>query len=283
MELLQLRYFYESAQTENFAKTAEKFMVPPSSVSASVKRLEKELNITLFDRTSNTIKLNADGHSFAEALGEIFEKLDSAIVQINEGQEEKIELSVLIRARRKWITDLILEYKSTHPDVHFRIFNDYDVSDFSKFDIIVDEQSDIYNKFERFLLSIERICVKASKNSPLVGKKLLFKQLREYPFIMTRKGNGMRKLLEAAGKRNGFVPDVAVECNDYICMTKYVEAGMGLTLGSYRALDENTSKNIVPLDITDFSEVQSVYAYHRKFKAKDKALKDFCEFLKEKN
>ena len=34
MELLQLRYFYESAKNENFAKTAEKYMVPASSVSA---------------------------------------------------------------------------------------------------------------------------------------------------------------------------------------------------------------------------------------------------------
>ena len=43
MELLQLRYFYESAKNENFAKTAEKYMVPASSISASVKRLEEEL------------------------------------------------------------------------------------------------------------------------------------------------------------------------------------------------------------------------------------------------
>ena len=47
MELLQLRYFYESAKHENFAKTAEKYMVPASSISASVKRLEDELGCKL--------------------------------------------------------------------------------------------------------------------------------------------------------------------------------------------------------------------------------------------
>ena len=40
MELLQLQYFYDTSKTENFAKTAEKYLVPPSSVSASVKRLD---------------------------------------------------------------------------------------------------------------------------------------------------------------------------------------------------------------------------------------------------
>ena len=43
MELLQLRYFFESAKSESFSKTAEKYMVPITSVSASVKRLEREL------------------------------------------------------------------------------------------------------------------------------------------------------------------------------------------------------------------------------------------------
>ena len=42
MEMLQLRYFYESAMAESISKTAQKFMVPASSVSASIKRLEKE-------------------------------------------------------------------------------------------------------------------------------------------------------------------------------------------------------------------------------------------------
>ena len=43
MEILQLRYFFESAKNESFTKTAEKFMVPPSSVSASVRLLENSL------------------------------------------------------------------------------------------------------------------------------------------------------------------------------------------------------------------------------------------------
>jgi hypothetical protein len=47
VELLQLRYFYESAKNENFSKTAEIFMVPTTSVSASIRRLEEELGCPL--------------------------------------------------------------------------------------------------------------------------------------------------------------------------------------------------------------------------------------------
>ena len=61
MEFLQLKYFFESSKNENFAKTAEKFMVPPSSVSTAIKRLENELGCELFDRKSNSILLNENG------------------------------------------------------------------------------------------------------------------------------------------------------------------------------------------------------------------------------
>ena len=56
MEMLQLRYFYESAMAESISKTAQKFMVPASSVSASIKRLEKELGVELFVRTGKDRK-----------------------------------------------------------------------------------------------------------------------------------------------------------------------------------------------------------------------------------
>ena len=72
MELLQLRYFYETAQTESIAKTAERHLVPASSVSASIKRLEDELGFKLFDRQSNRIVLNENGKNFQRTCMTIF-------------------------------------------------------------------------------------------------------------------------------------------------------------------------------------------------------------------
>ena len=57
MELLQLTDFCDAALTENFSKTAEKYKVPPSNISQSIKRLEKELSIALFDRRANRVVL----------------------------------------------------------------------------------------------------------------------------------------------------------------------------------------------------------------------------------
>ena len=279
MEILQMRYFYETAQNENIAKTAEQFMVCASSVSASIKRLEKELGVSLFDRSCNRIKLNDKGYLFAEALREIFEKFDNTLTKVTEKVLEPKEICILIKARRKWITDLIVEYKQSHPDVQFRIYNDIHMDDVDNFDIIVDEQSDAYEGFDRFILSVEEICIKASKNSPLVGKTLSFRQLREQLFVMPRKAIGIRKLLESTGRKHGFVPKITIECNDSYCLAKYVTADMGLTLGSRRALENNIEKDIVPLDITDFNEIQLVCVYHQRINENDATIKDFCDFL----
>ncbi len=274
-----MRYFYETAQNENIAKTAEKFMVPASSVSASIKRLEKEIGTTLFDRSCNKIKLNSKGYLFAESLKEIFEKLESALTKITQEVPESKEICILIKARRKWVTDLIIEYKQSCPDVQFRIYNTAQTDNVGEFDIIVDEQSDEYGNMDRFLLSVEEICIKASKDSPLVGKKLRFGQLRDRPFVMPGQTIGIRKLLEEKGKKYGFKPNIAIECNDSYCLAQYVKADMGLTLGSRRALKNDIEKGIVPLDITDFSEIQLVYVYHRKLNQNDVTIKDFCDFL----
>jgi len=279
LEFLQLRYFYETAKNENIAQTAEKFFVPASSVSASIKRLEKELNTQLFDRASNKIRLNSKGYVFAETIGEILRKLDETECEIKKISPPPAEINILIKAQRKWLTELIIQYKRTHPELQFRIYNDSRSKPLSDFDIIVDEQTDDYKSMERFLLSTEKLCIKASKNNPLVGKKLSFSQLREQSFVMTRKELGIRKLLENTGRRHGFYPNVTIECNDSYCITRYVAADMGLTLGSYRALKNELEKDIVPLDVTDFNEIQAVYVYHRKLNPKDSEISDFCKFL----
>ena len=84
MELLQLKYFCDAAESENFSKTAKKFGVPASNISQSIHRLEKEFGITFFDRTANRIKLNRQGKIF-------YEDTRKALLLL-EGVKEKIDI-----------------------------------------------------------------------------------------------------------------------------------------------------------------------------------------------
>ena len=282
MEFLQLYYFYESAKTESFALTAKKYMVPTSSVSASVKRLEKEIGASLFDRTSNRIRLNEKGYAFFKTLDDVFEKINATVTSISEASVKNTTISILIKARRKWIAELIIEYKKLFPHVNFHISHDSLFSHFEDFDIIIDEKTDKYAGRDGFLLSVEQICVKASKNHPLVKRTLTFSDLKDQPFLISQKGSRMWQLLDKTAAKNGFVPHIAIESNDRQCIVRYIEAGMGLFLGSRNALLDESEKNLAALNVTDFNETQSVYVYHSAMDECDVSLSGFLAFLKTK-
>ena len=56
MELLQLRYFQTVAKMESITRAAKHYMIPQSSMSQTIKRLETELgDIKLFDRRNGRL------------------------------------------------------------------------------------------------------------------------------------------------------------------------------------------------------------------------------------
>lgn len=279
MNLNQLQYFLEVAQSENITKTAQAHLLPPSAVSSSIKKLEQELGVALFDRAHNKISLNAKGKYFASEIGEILKKIEDATTQITTPAIALPKIKILIHARSKWITELIVEYVAKEQSNNFIISNDYANRKIDDYDIIIDEPDDKYNHLDHFVLSVERICVKASSNSPLVGKELYFHQLKEEPFVLPSVGNGMRKRYENACKRNNIKEHIVVECNDRQCLHQYVSSGIGLTIGSYRSLGDATQQKLTALKVLDFDEIQTVCVFYKKNQNQNYSLKKLCDYL----
>jgi DNA-binding transcriptional LysR family regulator len=61
VELYQLRYFCAVAQHGSFTAAARGLNVSVQAVSAGVRKLERELRVELFDRTSNPVELTPGG------------------------------------------------------------------------------------------------------------------------------------------------------------------------------------------------------------------------------
>lgn len=280
MEILQLRYFYESAKTENFARTAEKYLVPATSVSASVKRLEKELGCTLFHRSCNRIMLNDNGRRLQQSLQVIFDELDSAVDSLTSASTDTREIKILVHAMRREITDLIIEYKTRHPHMAFKTIFDFDETDFESYDIIIDEKAEKYHGYEKFDLFTTRIRLCASAKNPLCGKKLTLNQLRNQPFISIGENNSMHRIFINACKAAGFTPNIVVQTNDVQCNRKCVEAGVGIGLArDYPQLIlPNTLKY---LNVTDFNEEQTICSYYKKQSAYGN-VRHFLKFLENK-
>ena len=78
MELLQLKYFKDAAELENFSKAAKKNMVPQPSISYAIKKLEDELGVLLFDRNGRKIFLNENGEYVYQKVSSILNTVENA-------------------------------------------------------------------------------------------------------------------------------------------------------------------------------------------------------------
>ncbi len=277
MELLQLKYFLESAKSESFAKTAQKFIVPTSSVSASVKRLEQELGVKLFDRSCNRITLNAKGKKFQRSLTAVFSELEGAVAELNQHSDDNREIKMLVRAMRSRITDHIIEYGDKNPHISFKTVFDFNETDFEKYDIIIDEKTHQYTDYESFELYDMKLRMIVSDKSPLKNRRVTLHQLSDKPFISMGDQSNIHRILLSACSRSGFLPNIAVQSNDIQCFEKLIASGMGIGIGRERKLTE--SDNIAYLDVTDFNERYTVYAYFKK-QANYGNVKHFLDFLK---
>lgn len=276
MELLQLRYFYESAKNENFAKTAEKFMVPASSVSASIKRLEDELGCKLFDRLSNRIELNDNGKMLQNSLATVFDELDPTIERIKTVKPQKTEIRVLILAIRDHISNAMLEYQKMHPNVHLVAM--FDVNNAAcDYDIIIDKNNDAYSEYRRRELCSYRIGFKAVSDHPLVGKELTMKDLRNERFITLEFELGINSALFECCKNAGFYPNIVLQTNDRQCFINASRMGIGIGLWLNSPISV-PPENLVDLSVSDLQIRHTLYLYYKNA-AISEQVKDFIDYL----
>ena len=64
MEIRQLRYFLDIAQTEHLTQSAQNLFVTQSTLSHGLRQLEEELDTALFDRLGRGLKLSQAGAEF---------------------------------------------------------------------------------------------------------------------------------------------------------------------------------------------------------------------------
>lgn len=79
MTIQQCRYVLEIAKTGSFSEAAKQLFIAQSSLSVSVKSLEHELDIKIFERGANGVYLTDDGAEFVRYAKQICESSDFAL------------------------------------------------------------------------------------------------------------------------------------------------------------------------------------------------------------
>ena len=232
LELLQLRYFYEAASQESITKTANSFLVPPSSVSIAIKRLENELGCELFARSGNRIRLNQNGRTLHQALGIALKQLDDAVEQLTQAHAELSgEVSLLVRCSRRILLERMQRFRQMYPGVMFHLVHDFATVNLDQFDIVVDAASPVYHsRFVGEPMFQEQIRIAAAEHHPLCRKQLVIRDLQNEPFLTMCKGSSLRQQMLDACQKAGFSPNIVIESDDPLYLRNDIELGFGIHL-----------------------------------------------------
>jgi len=262
MEMLQLRYFYETAMTESIAKTAQKYMVPASSVSASIKRLEQELGVDLFVRTSNRIVLSEKGKEFLISVSSILSQLESSVTSLS-APAEKQTISILARATRTSLIRWMVRFQQMHPSVTFKLEFEDVPENYDNYDIIISEPDRMLENYSFFVWRRFDVRVEAQETDPLCRGPITLKQLRDRLFVTTKLQNtGFRQFSQAC-QRQGFTPKVFLECNDNCCRDIALQTGTCLNV-NYGVGEVSATRSFRYLQIEDFQEQVTINVYYKK-------------------
>ena len=188
---------------------------------------------------------------------------------------------MLVRAMRGNITEYIIEHSKIMSHVRFKINFDIAEKDFEKYDIVIDEKTDEYANYDRIELCHMNLRLATASSSPLCRIKLTMRQLVHQPFISLGESSNMHKILLSACNRAGFTPEINVLCNDMKYYEKLVESGIGIGIERYNPKSLQL-RNIAYLDVSDFNEESTVYAYYKKSTAHNN-IKQFLQFLSSKD
>lgn len=228
MEFLQLKYFGDAAQTENFSKTAQKFGVPTSAVSQSIRRLEKELGVELFDRRSNRIALNEDGRRFYKSVREIDNILEEVREHIaRDPAEISGEIRMDILCNRRIVSDAIRLFAARYPEVSFVLSHGGNSDE--RYDIVICDDEFSRKDFIRRPLITEEVAIAFSVRHPLAAEETVeLSQLSEECFVAMPSGSRLYHLTQRLCSQAGFVPKVSIQCDDPYYIRKYIEMGLGV-------------------------------------------------------
>jgi DNA-binding transcriptional LysR family regulator len=123
MELRHLTVFVAVAQERSFSRAAERLHVAQSAVSATVRNLEREWGVTLFERTTHRVELSAAGRAMlpeARAALRAAEAVEHAVDEVRGGLRGTIRVGIMqatVRPGGLSVAAAISAFRASHPGV----------------------------------------------------------------------------------------------------------------------------------------------------------------------
>ena len=279
MELLQLTYFKDAAETQNFSAVAKKYYVAQPSVSYAISKLEEELGTKLFTRKGNKVVLNKYGEAFYSEIKISLEHLERAKSCVSNLKENSFTLSLHEGAVA--VIPMVADFKKQYPDIDVN----FTLTDSRNPDIDIMIRTLPFTDDDKYDISplfVEKIIVALPENSPLAEKQTLsIDDLRNQPIIGLAKGYKMYQHINAYFELNDYTPNIVVSSSNNGTIAAYVKSGFGIAFFPELSWAGILGEGIVSRPFADFDSRRTIYFAYRKDAQLNEAALKFIEFGKE--
>ena len=122
--LQDLEIFVRTADSGGLSAAARSLDLSPAVASAALKRLEAELNVALFVRTTRSMRLTVEGERLLAQSRPLLEGLREAEEEICAGRtliHGNLQISLPSDLGRNLILPWLDEFQCRYPDVHMRV------------------------------------------------------------------------------------------------------------------------------------------------------------------
>lgn len=287
--------FLSVADAQGFTQASRKMDIPVSILSKRVARLEDDLGIRLFQRSTRAIALTDEGKTLIPQARRLLGDIKEMEEQFSEGDELKgpIRLTMPWGLTQGPVAKILTEFRKENPgvdvDVHFS--DAYERLVESGFDLAIrfstlEDSSMIARRLGPNYLKMVATAVYLKQN----GTPKTVKDLKDHPLLLIGV-HRHRKFTKCGLSLNELVNSASIISNNGLFLTEVAKANGGIAIRSHWDIAESVRrKELVEVIVNDRLESgndayivtpSNRYMSKRVRALMDTLVKEFPKFLKE--
>ena len=209
--------FYDVAKSESISEAAKKTFTSQPAISKSIKKLEETLNVKLFYRNLDGIKLTSEGEKLLFYVEEAFNNLlvgERNITENEKLQSGKLTIGVPSQIGTFFVFDSISKFHKIYPNIEITIISSSTKSLLKKLklheiDFIIDSspindvQEDV---IIRPLKKVDNCFIVSKKYEDKIKNIKSLKDIENYPLILPVPNTSNRSNLDLLFEKNSIKP-----------------------------------------------------------------------------
>lgn len=286
----QLKIFVEVANKLNMTEAAGCLFMTQPAVSQTIKDLEHNFGVKLFDRIGKKLYLTNEGETFfkySRRILNLYEECSKTIQNTKNSDCGQLKIGASTTIGIYILTDIVGKFTKGHKniDISMIIENTKNIADLilqNKIDFAFVEGPVHSDEIAISPFCDDELVLITSCEHPWAHKKNIdINEIKNQKLIMREKGSGTREVFENLLNAHNVEYNVSLELGNTEAIKKAVEVDLGISCISKRAVKrEIESKKLVAVKLNNIKISRKLNIIYHKDKYLSNLFETFINFCR---